>query len=233
MSCFTLFWYCLVASCVFDLTIGVATIEHENKHTLHKGNVLLAGKSVGNKLVKFPYYISGYDYEDRPVLVMEWGKWDIRTLAEKGGEELENFETSVDQFVELIRTGFFAKKVNESESQEIDVVGIVALLDFDGLSLRQIGTTKSLQLLVRNFAKLERCHGQFAYGFIVNSNPLAHQVIQLAKPFMAKFLERIEVFGSNSRKFIPELLKKIPRSQVHDAYGGTKGFRPVAVYSLI
>ncbi|CAG7717655.1 unnamed protein product, partial [Allacma fusca] len=40
----------------------------------------------------FPYYLAGYDYEDRPIWVAEIGKYNIRSVVERGPEGLNDVE---------------------------------------------------------------------------------------------------------------------------------------------
>ncbi|CAG7733478.1 unnamed protein product [Allacma fusca] len=221
---------CIFATTLFGSAFGTGSQQEDNDQNgdRQKGNVLENEKSVKDHKGKYIYYLSGYDYDNRAVIVMEWGRWDIRSIAEEGGDGPEKFEKAVGHFVEKIQKGFFNKKANESETED----SIVVIIDFDGLNLRQIATANSLKLFMRSLAQLEGAFAQFAFGFIVNATPLVHQVIHASKPYMGKFLERMEIYGSNSRKWIPSILKKIPRSQLHPAYGGKSDFRPVAVFTM-
>ncbi|CAG7828076.1 unnamed protein product [Allacma fusca] len=214
--------------------MATATLNEALKGLVQSGNTVPSGEAVPDKnLLAFPYYVTGYDYEDRPVIVMEWGRWDIRTLAEKGGDRITKFEKGIDEFVKRVKSGYFSKQSSEPNSAaETDDAQIVVVIDFDGLSLRQLGTPASVALFVRSLGKLEKVYKEFAYGYLLNSTPLVDQVINLAKPYMGKFLERCEVYGTVSRTWIPKMLRKIPRSQLHSAYGGKKDFRPVAVYNI-
>ncbi|CAG7825499.1 unnamed protein product [Allacma fusca] len=65
---------------------------------------------------------------------------------------------------------------------------------------------------------------------MVNVNPLAEKLLQLAKPLAGKFLERMEIHGTNKRKWMPRILRKIPRDQLPEAYGGYKNFKPIEFY---
>jgi hypothetical protein len=169
----------------------------------------------------FAYYKSGYDYEGRPVLVMEIARWNTREIAEKGGEDLENFEKGVDQLVERILTGYFREKRNESEIG-VDEDELVAIIDFIGIENAELTSYADFKMSLRNWVKLEKCYKNYAYGFIVNANPIVHQLIEMAKPLMGNFLARTEVYGTIPSRWIPKILRKIPPTELPPAYGGTK-----------
>ncbi|CAG7727660.1 unnamed protein product [Allacma fusca] len=176
---------------------------------------------------KFPYYLSGTDYEGKPVLVIQWGRWDTRYIAEKGGSDLEALEKGVDQFVERVNTGYFAVKLNSTETEDEDE--LVMILDFDGFRLRQFNSPANMKFLLSSFTKLERIYQKFAYGFVLNANPLVLQAINLSKPLAGNFLGRMEIHGTVSSKWKPSILKAIPQTQLHPAYGGLNSFRPVSI----
>ena len=46
----------------------------------------------------------------------------------------------------------------------------------------------------------------------------------LARPFMGTLLENFEIYGSQSNKWKPRLLRKIPVSQLPAKYGGVEGW---------
>ncbi|CAG7822173.1 unnamed protein product [Allacma fusca] len=236
MHSYKIIFYCLVGSSILSMVMAAASLNEALKGLVQTGNTVPSREAVPDKnSLAFPYYVTGYDYEDRPVIVMEWGRWDIRTLAEKGGDRVAKYEKGIDEFVKRVKSGYFSKKSNEpnpEDENETDSAQIAVVIDFEGLSLRQLGTPASVALFVRGLGKLEKVYKEFAYGYLLNSTPLVDQVINLSRPYMGKFLERCEVYGTVSRTWIPKILKNIPRSQLHSAYGGKKDFRPVAVYNI-
>ncbi|CAG7726888.1 unnamed protein product [Allacma fusca] len=125
--------------------------------------------------------------EQTELLVMEWGKWDSRTVADKGGQDLKDLEKRNSQIIERIRTGYFEKAQNKhNDSSEVDKLDpeIAVIIDFEGMKLSQMRSVENIKYLMRNFARMERAYNYFSYGFIVNTNPLVDQIINLSKPFM-------------------------------------------------
>jgi hypothetical protein len=136
--------------------------------------------------------------------------------------------------VEDVRSGNLIKRVSKNFIKETEISEDLAfILDFDGLDLRQAQSPAVIKATIENLKMVQRYYAQVAYGFVVNANPLAYQVINLGKPFIGNFLERTEVFGTNSRIWKPRILKKIPRSQLPPPYGGTQDFKPITVHRFI
>ena len=62
------------------------------------------------------------------------------------------------------------------------------------------------------------------------ANAVAGALINILRPVFGKEFEKVVVLGTNSAKWIPQLLRKIPRDQLPEWYGGDKGFKPLRVY---
>ncbi|CAG7732788.1 unnamed protein product [Allacma fusca] len=62
----------------------------------------------------FPCYLSGYDYYNRPVLVVPAGKWDTRRIAKEGGQDLEDFLRRNDLFIQRVNKGYYRRRVDKS-----------------------------------------------------------------------------------------------------------------------
>ncbi|CAG7830731.1 unnamed protein product, partial [Allacma fusca] len=63
-----------------------------------------APKDIKNRFI---YYKSGYDYDDLPVIVLEFGNWDFQGAVENGGRDFENAVLFLDQALARILRGFF------------------------------------------------------------------------------------------------------------------------------
>ncbi|CAG7721994.1 unnamed protein product [Allacma fusca] len=169
---------------------------------------------------KFPFYITGYDFENRPVIVFEWGKWYTRSVVEKNGQELVDLKKMQDLVVERLRTSFYRRPLNDTESGLVDDE-FVLLVDMKAYNLLQLTSLQNLKYLMEYFAKFDKCYEKFAYGFMINVSAVAKQFVGLYTAFMAKYIVRTEVFGTDSKVWIPQLLRKIPPDQLPPKYGGT------------
>ncbi|CAG7833524.1 unnamed protein product [Allacma fusca] len=79
--------------------------------------------------VNYPYYLAGYDYDDRPVWVVEMGKYQMRKLVERGPEALKNFTKYCVQAAKII--------IKSHKDRNPDGNRASFILDFDGLRFEQ------------------------------------------------------------------------------------------------
>ncbi|CAG7683504.1 unnamed protein product, partial [Allacma fusca] len=86
-----------------------------------------------------------------------------------------------------------------------------------------------IKYLIEYFAKFEKIFDKISYGFLINVATVSKQFVNLMKAFMANIFERVEVYGTNSKIWIPRLLRKIPRDQLPLKYGGIASNKPVGV----
>ena len=171
-----------------------------------------------------PYYLAGYDYDDRPVWVLEFGKYDIRGHVTGDEDRAKAFDKYADQVIWNILQS--ADNVTDPENP----TDVILILDMDGYSLEQLGSTHAVAFVLK-FLKLVL--GVFSYVdsvYVINANFVANNLIQLVKPLFGPEFNKVEVFGTNADKWLPVLLKKIPSSQLPSWYGGSKDFKPVRVF---
>ncbi|CAG7817725.1 unnamed protein product, partial [Allacma fusca] len=81
---------------------------------------------------EFPYYLSGYDYEDQPVWIMEVGKFNLRKYIERGPEGEKNVTTYLFQAVHRVFKSMLDKDTPEREIRGAFIIG-----DCDGLEIIQ------------------------------------------------------------------------------------------------
>ncbi|CAG7731269.1 unnamed protein product, partial [Allacma fusca] len=68
---------------------------------------------------RFPYYLSGYDYEDRPIWISEVGKYNVRKVVERGPEGTADLERYAFQGVMRCLKSMYAKDIDGKEVREI------------------------------------------------------------------------------------------------------------------
>ncbi|CAG7832872.1 unnamed protein product [Allacma fusca] len=100
---------------------------------------------------KFPYYVSGFDIEKRPVFVAEIGKWPVRQFVENGGEDLKNLDNHFKKFLRRVEIG---PKAFFKES-EMGASGSVVILDWDGFRLTQLIHEPTLQFF-KSFSRISK-----------------------------------------------------------------------------
>ena len=109
----------------------------------------------------------------------------------------------------------------------------------------------ALKLSLKVFSYLSRQHNTVKYGFFLNgmqlfqvaliklaknalfsvkANFAAESWLNLARPLLGTFLDGFEVCGTQSEKWKPVLLRKIPASQLPAKYGGSKEWKCLPVH---
>jgi hypothetical protein len=173
----------------------------------------------------FPYYLSGFDSENRPIWVLEFGKWDIRSLVEKREDLIDDLKKHVDQWLYRMY-----KSTGTKATPENPVKDLIVILDTEGLDLHQVSSAPALIVLIQHIRKIASCL-QFAYvAYVVNASFVAKNLINLVKPLVSRDFARVEVLGTNPSHNRQVLLRNIPSDQLAEWYGGAKDFKPVQVY---
>ncbi|CAG7726131.1 unnamed protein product [Allacma fusca] len=157
--------YPFLLSLLFIWTLGESVQLESGKKDFADRSWILDWEPPEDIKNKFLYYVSGFDYDNKPVLIMEWGKWDFQGVAEKGGMEFDNATIILDQLIDRIQAGYFAKNDTDVFPPEKEIVVIV---DFGGLKLRQIRSPPTFKLMLDRMAKMGTTYKCIAYGFIVN-----------------------------------------------------------------
>ncbi|CAG7817969.1 unnamed protein product, partial [Allacma fusca] len=77
-----------------------------------------------------------------------------------------------------------------------------------------VSSSEYTNFLMRAYRKWDKCYQNIAYGFIINVNFMTDQVISLIRVVTPHFIDRMEVYGTDRRKFVPQFLMKIPTSAI-------------------
>ncbi|CAG7823944.1 unnamed protein product [Allacma fusca] len=174
----------------------------------------------------YPYYFSGFDEENRPILVCEFGKWDLRRFFDEG-RDVNILHKYVDQALDRFVSGPPKELYPEGNAAD----GTVLIADLDGFNIRQVASAECFRLILGIASKFSKLEKHLAYGFFINLNYLAERTYEVARPLLGSLVERVEVYGTNSAKWIPKLLRALPADQLPPWYGGPKKhFSPVVVY---
>ncbi|CAG7815325.1 unnamed protein product [Allacma fusca] len=174
----------------------------------------------------FPYYLSGYDYENRPIWVWEWGKWPLRSYLERGENMDEIISRHVDQMLWHMYK-FWGPQTN-SEGERVKEVNV--LIDLEGYNMSQLGNIPAVNFLIRKL-RLVTIVARFSHvTAFVNTNFFGETILNIVKPVMGAAFGSFEIYGTNSKNWEAKLLKHFPRDQIPLWYGGSKDHQPVKVF---
>ncbi|CAG7824219.1 unnamed protein product, partial [Allacma fusca] len=119
-----------------------------------------------------PYYFSGYDFDDLPIIVIEIGHWDVFGLSEvqdKLESELERFEDVFYGCLERISNS----SVVNIDGDETKVDEFVLIIDFDDFNLKMMSTSASSRLMLKFWKRFKKYDNAVAYGFYINLNAIS------------------------------------------------------------
>jgi len=221
--CFTKFALGLLIAC------GVFQIAHGNNRQ-YTDNDLDTWRADDKLKRNYPYYLAGTDFDGEPVFIWELGKWPVRKTIELGSVDAKH---DLDKYVEQMFYTWF-KTVDEFETKNGAGTGnALIIIDFEGYQANELAHLPTLSFVLRNITQRFQ-QSEFTkildYVLVINANYVAETVINLAKPLVGVLATNLEVYGTNKQKWIPKLLRKVPRESLPEWYGGVKDFKPVKVY---
>ncbi|CAG7698269.1 unnamed protein product [Allacma fusca] len=171
------------------------------------------------------YYLSGFDFENRPVWVVEFGKWDLRSILERGEIWDKLFDKYVDKFLWRLWKSLPIKATPEKPVKEC-----VVIFDMEGYDLQQMNSPAALGFIIKKLRTVTAAIPITSGAYIINANFLAKNLLNLLRPVLGKEFSRVEIYGANSKSYRRVLLRNIPQNQLPESYGGSKGSKPVQIY---
>ncbi|CAG7819718.1 unnamed protein product [Allacma fusca] len=159
---------------------------------------------------KFPYYQSGYDYEDQPVWIAEVGKYNVREQVEKGPEAAQNLSRYLFQGVFRLFESMIVKDSPTKEIRNVFVIG-----DWEGLDITQsthLPTVRFAMHLLRTYREFLALGIGYAIG--LNVNYVTTLMFESIRPILGGLFEKIELYGTNPAKWKIALQKFLPLSAI-------------------
>ncbi|CAG7819719.1 unnamed protein product [Allacma fusca] len=172
----------------------------------------------------FPYLLSGYDFEERPVWVI-LGKYNLRKIIEEGDGAVENFKKYIYQGG--IRV---AKSLLKNNRQGQEVRKASFLIDLSGLEIAQVkhvATVSFVLNLLETYSDIiSELVGQLVF---INVNYVSRMALSLVLPVLGDLFERIRVYGSINAHWIFKLRRVLPLESIPPWYGGSDDFKPIEI----
>ncbi|CAG7834555.1 unnamed protein product [Allacma fusca] len=183
-------------------------------------------KSPDHLRKNYPYYLSGYDEEEKPIWVLELGKWDVQRIALNGNKTIPDFSNYVDKAIFNI-----LQSLDLNSTEPTAVTKIEGIIDMDGFAYSQLASIPTVDLMVKTVSHLVPTMYKYVnHAYIINTNFYGMKILELLRPILGPIMERVEIYGTDRSKWLPKMLKTLPRNQLPEWYGGERNYVPVKVY---
>jgi len=167
---------------------------------------------------KFPYDNDGVTKDGLPILLVKFGKWNIREAVENGEKDqfLRYAYQMTDRSVDTLK-----KIVHKTKGS---VTQVIIIFDLKGYSFRQLMHRQTISTLSEWTRRSEELHPQQLKSFyVINAPKIMPILFGLLKPFMStNTVSRVSIFGSNEVVWRKVLLEDISTDQLIEGYGGTR-----------
>ncbi|CAG7701991.1 unnamed protein product [Allacma fusca] len=160
----------------------------------------------------YPYYLSGFDEDEHPIWILEFGKWDLRVIVEQGKDAMVEFEKYINLFILNIYNSTITKE---------EVLPLILIIDLDGYDLHQITSPPTLGYVVQNLRRVVVALKNLHAAYCINTNFVAQRFLNLVKPLLGKEFEKFEIYGNNPAKWKSRILKIIPSDQLPSCIFGS------------
>ncbi|OXA64754.1 retinal-binding protein [Folsomia candida] len=162
----------------------------------------------------FPYTIQGKDKEGRPLLLMDFGKWDINKAAQKG--ELDRVLRYFDRMMEEAEM-----EVAKMQSSGKNVTQWTWLVNQERTAHVNLPSARFYWYTAN---VLEQNHPAMASKlFLLNSPPVFNVVMKSVRPIMPSFSNDIFRMYGDESEWKNQVLDLVDASQLPPSYGGVKG----------
>ncbi|CAG7828221.1 unnamed protein product [Allacma fusca] len=174
----------------------------------------------------FPYYHAGYDYEKKPVWILEVGKFNFRRIIEQGEE---NVLIGHKYMLQMIINMMKSTVAKDSPGDEIRDGMII--LDMQDFNLSQVTFLPFWAEFVKIAGKMGDLIIQVVGRVIlINANFATKTAADIARPLVGRLFERVEVYGNGVEQWRSRLLKLFPPEVLPPWYGGSQNFTPVSIH---
>jgi len=154
------------------------------------------------------FYSTGNDFEGRPVFWLPMGRWNTRTLVEKG------FKEDVSQLRYYILETLMEKLRNSSVHQCIVIFGV------EGLTYWKVAHLDTMQMMMDSFHDLALYYPEIIKSmFVINTPWYFPYVLTFIKPILSqRTTKKLHIFNSDKKKWMAALLDVMPRESIPKEY---------------
>ncbi|CAG7734384.1 unnamed protein product [Allacma fusca] len=130
-------------------------------------------------LKELPLEFLGFDNENSPVVVVPYGKWDLKKCADLG--EKEEFVKYCDQLFEFLLSKMEGKKKPNGDP----VTQFVIIVDFKGLAYRTLASVGAVDMSLKVVRSFEANQPETLKAmYQINTNTVFAAIFALVKPII-------------------------------------------------
>jgi len=168
----------------------------------------------------FPYDQDGISKDGLPVLLVPFGKWDIRSVVEKG--QKDRFLRYVFQITEQ-NVLYLNETVKKTKG---NIQHVIIIFDLKGYSFSQLMHRPTIQTICEWTKRSEEQYPrQLKNFYVINAPKVLPVLYNLLKPFMSAYtVSCVKIFDSTAKHWEKTLLQEINEDQIGIQYGGTKRY---------
>ncbi|ODN05657.1 SEC14-like protein 2 [Orchesella cincta] len=157
------------------------------------------------------YKFTGYDKDGLPVLVVPYGKWEVRRVLERGLKE-ESLR-HCHQLLENIML-----QLHKSGKKQFTVV-----MDSSDMTFWKVAHLETIETSIQFFKDFEANYPETLKAcYIVNSPWVFSYIYGFVRPLLsARTLAKVQIFDGNVEKWKKTVLDQIPPDSLPSNYGGT------------
>jgi len=155
---------------------------------------------IDDEIIKeFPLEYPGIDLDNRAVMYIPVGNWEVRTMIEKGYKEqmLQYIYVCLEKLVRNI------EKTGEH---------FTLIVDLEGMTYWKVAHYETVQMTLKVFRDFEANYPErLGEALVINAPLVLNYVWPLIKPLLTGHtLRKVHFLGSNCNKYIPQILERVP-----------------------
>ncbi|OXA39747.1 SEC14-like protein 2 [Folsomia candida] len=165
----------------------------------------------------YPYKLDGYDKQGRPLLITDFGEWDLDRAAERG--EIDRVLRYYDRMLEEAE-----QKVLDLQHQGKNITQFTWLMNQDNKATVSFAIARCYWHSANTYEKQHP--GASSRVVFINSPSLFSPAMSAMRPLLSQ--ETNDIFDNygDEKEWKPILLDLVDPEQLPPSYGGTKGGKP-------
>ncbi|ODN04858.1 SEC14-like protein 2 [Orchesella cincta] len=162
----------------------------------------------------WPWYITGFDDSDGPVIIVPIGLWDA-------GKVTGNYNEFVKYCYNGIETVW--RTVQQTSQGQNGYNQFSVVLDLKGANYKQVTNLDAMQGVLEVVKAFEANYPEtLKFGLLINAPYVFEMAWKLIKPFISEATHaKLKFLGSDCKLWREELLQYMNEDQFFEKYGGT------------